>query len=124
MPTSSPPPGRARSGDVCPSCSTTSSPCSPPARFDALLDALTHEVAGLGPLEPLLADPTVTEVMVNGPGHAYVERRGRLEPIALGLDAAGIVHLVERVVAPSACGSIARPRWSTPGSPTALASTR
>ena len=70
------------------------------ARFDALLDALAHEVAGLGPLEPLLADPTVTEVMVNGPGHAYVERRGRLEPIALGLDAAGIVHLVERVVAP------------------------
>ncbi|HEX4528235.1 MAG TPA: CpaF family protein [Acidimicrobiia bacterium] len=70
------------------------------ARFEALLDALTHEVAGLGPLEPLLADPTVTEVMVNGPGHAYVERRGRLEPIALGLDAAGIVHLVERVVAP------------------------
>ncbi len=70
------------------------------ARFDALLDALTHEVAGLGPLEPLLADPTVTEVMVNGPGRAYVERRGRLEPIALGLDAAGIVHLVERVVAP------------------------
>ena len=46
------------------------------ARFEALLDALTHEVAGLGPLEPLLADPTVTEVMVNGPGHAYVERRG------------------------------------------------
>ena len=71
------------------------------ARFDALLDALTHEVAGLGPLEPLLADPTVTEVMVNGPGHAYVERRGRLEQIALGLDAAGIVHLVERVVAAS-----------------------
>jgi pilus assembly protein CpaF len=70
------------------------------ARFDALLEALTHEVAGLGPLEPLLADPTVTEVMVNGPGRAYVERRGRLEPVALGLDAAGIVHLVERVVAP------------------------
>jgi pilus assembly protein CpaF len=70
------------------------------ARFDALLDALTDEVAGLGPLEPLLADPTVTEVMVNGPGRAYIERRGRIEPIALGLDAAGIVHLVERVVAP------------------------
>src|SRR3954471_3499826 len=69
-------------------------------RFDALLEALTHEVAGLGPLEPLLADPTVTEVMVNGPEHAYVERRGRLESVALGLDAAAIVHLVERVVAP------------------------
>ena len=31
-------------------------------------------MTGLGPLEPLLADPTVTEVMLNGPGHAYVER--------------------------------------------------
>src|SRR3954471_16448140 len=39
-------------------------------RFDALLEQLTHEVTGLGPLEPLLADPTVTEVMINGPGRA------------------------------------------------------
>jgi pilus assembly protein CpaF len=70
------------------------------ARFEQLLEELTHEVAGLGPLEPLLADPTVTEVMINGPGRAYVERRGRLEPVTLGLDAAAIVHLVERVVAP------------------------
>src|SRR4051795_3001095 len=69
-------------------------------RFDALLEQLTHEVTGLGPLEPLLADPTVTEVMVNGPGRAYVERAGRLEPVVLDLDAAGIVHVVERVVAP------------------------
>jgi pilus assembly protein CpaF len=70
------------------------------ARFEQLLEELTHEVAGLGALEPLLADPTVTEVMINGPGRAYVERRGRLEPVRLDLDAAAIVHLVERVVAP------------------------
>jgi pilus assembly protein CpaF len=38
--------------------------------------------------------------MVNGPGRAYVERAGRLEPVTLELDAAAIVHLVERVVAP------------------------
>ncbi len=69
-------------------------------RSDRLLEELTHEVAGLGPLEPLLADPTVTEVMINGPGRAYVERRGELERVELGLDAAAIVHLVERVVAP------------------------
>jgi pilus assembly protein CpaF len=69
-------------------------------RFDALLEELTHEVVGLGPLEPLLADPTVTEVMVNGPGRAYVEREGRFEPVVLDLDADAIVHLVERVVAP------------------------
>jgi pilus assembly protein CpaF len=70
------------------------------ARFECLLAELTDEVAGLGPLEPLLAAPDVSEVMVNGPGCAYVERCGRLEPVALPLDAAGIVRLVERVVAP------------------------
>jgi pilus assembly protein CpaF len=69
-------------------------------RFDALLEELTHEVAGLGPLEPLLADPAVTEVMVNGPGRAYVERAGRLQAVAVDVDAATIVHLVERVLAP------------------------
>jgi pilus assembly protein CpaF len=70
------------------------------ARFDVLLEELTHEVSGLGRLEPLLADPAVTEVMLNGPGRAYVERAGRLEPVVLDLDAAAIVHVVERVVAP------------------------
>ena len=75
-------------------------PLLPSARFDHLLAELTDEVAGLGPLEPLLADPEITEVMVNGPGHAYVERAGRLEPVALALDSTGIIRLVERVVAP------------------------
>jgi pilus assembly protein CpaF len=75
-------------------------PLLPAARFDLLLAELTDEIAGLGPLEPLLADPAVTEVMVNGPDRAVVERAGRLEPVSLALDAAGIVRLVERVVAP------------------------
>jgi pilus assembly protein CpaF len=70
------------------------------ARFDRVLVELVDEVSGLGPLEPLLADPAVTEVMVNGPGRAYVERAGRLERVALELDAPAIVRLVERVVAP------------------------
>lgn len=69
-------------------------------RFDALLGELVHEVAGLGALEPVLADPAVTEVMVNGPGRAYVERAGVLAPVALELDAAAIVRLAERIVAP------------------------
>jgi pilus assembly protein CpaF len=75
-------------------------PLLSPARFERLLRELTDEVSGLGPLEPLLADPEVSEVMVNGPGRAYVERTGRLEEVALDLDAAAIVRLVERVVAP------------------------
>jgi pilus assembly protein CpaF len=75
-------------------------PLLTPARFEHLLRELTDEVSGLGPLEPLLADPEVSEVMLNGPGRAYVERAGRLEAVELDLDADGIVRLVERVVAP------------------------
>jgi pilus assembly protein CpaF len=58
------------------------------------------EVQGLGLLEPLLGDPSVTEIMVNGPGRVWVERAGRLERVALELDAAAIEHLIEKVVGP------------------------
>ena len=75
-------------------------PLLPAPRLEVLLAELAHEVSGLGPLEPLLADPDVDEVMLNGPGRAFVERAGRLETVDLDLDAAGIVRLVERVVAP------------------------
>ena len=46
---------------------------------NALCDRVVLLATGLGPLEPLLSDPSVDEVMVNGPGEVYVERRGRLE---------------------------------------------
>ena len=57
-------------------------------------------IGGLGPLEPLLADPCVTDVLVNGPGAVWVERSGRLERTALVLDRSAIDLLIERVVAP------------------------
>ncbi len=44
-----------------------------------LVKEIYHNVVGLGPLEPLLADPEITEIMVNGPYSVYVERRGKLE---------------------------------------------
>jgi pilus assembly protein CpaF len=56
---------------------------------------------GLGPLEPLLADPAVDEVMVNGPGAVYVERRGRLERVGVAFAGeAELLHAIERVLAP------------------------
>ena len=67
---------------------------------DRLVGELLDEIAGLGPLEPLLADPTVSEVMINGPHRVYVERAGRLESVDVPLDAAAVHHLVERVVGP------------------------
>jgi len=57
-------------------------------------------IGGLGPLEPLLADAAVSDILVNGPGPVWVERDGRLERTGVVLDPAGIALLVERVVAP------------------------
>ena len=56
---------------------------------------------GLGPLEPLLADPAVDEVMVNGHGSVYVERGGRLERTEVSfVSDADLMHAVERILAP------------------------
>jgi len=44
-----------------------------------LVDSLVADMLGLGPLEPLIADETVNDIMVNGPKQVYVERRGKLE---------------------------------------------
>lgn len=65
-----------------------------------LADRVVARIQGLGPLAPLLADPEVSEVMVNGPGAVWVERDGRLARSEVVVDAATIAHLVERVVAP------------------------
>jgi len=59
------------------------------------------EVTGLGPIEPLLADDSVSDILVNGPGTVWVERDGALQPTDVELRSAdAIVRLVERVVAP------------------------
>src|SRR5512146_1847191 len=50
-----------------------------PADREALVARVLRDTVGLGPLEDLLADPSVEEVMVNGPGQVYVERGGRIE---------------------------------------------
>jgi pilus assembly protein CpaF len=49
------------------------------ADFDLLVESLLDDVLGLGPLEPLLADPDITEIMINHPQQVYVERAGRLQ---------------------------------------------
>jgi pilus assembly protein CpaF len=73
----------------------------PEAERDALRERVLLLATGLGPLEPLLADPTVDEVMVNGPGSVYVERGGRLDHIAVEFAGeAELMHAIERVLAP------------------------
>jgi pilus assembly protein CpaF len=66
-----------------------------PAAWARLVRDLVDDLAGLGPLEALLRDPAVTDVMVNGPGEVHVERAGRLERTEAAFD--DDAH-VERVI--------------------------
>ena len=68
---------------------------------EALCRRVLLLATGLGPLEPLLSDPSVDEVMVNGPGEVYVERRGRIEPTGVSFGGeAELMHAIERILAP------------------------
>lgn len=59
------------------------------------------EILGYGPITPLLNDPEVTEIMVNGPHQVYVERYGRLEKTDVSFrDAAHVMRVIEKIVAP------------------------
>jgi pilus assembly protein CpaF len=69
--------------------------------LDALLEELRHEVLGLGPLEPLLADPQVSEIMVVDPQTIYVEREGRVQQTATAFtDETAVRAVLERIVTP------------------------
>src|SRR5213595_2552788 len=76
-------------------------PALPADEREALAARVVRLATGLGPLEPLLADPAVDEVMVNGPGEVYVERSGRIERTVLSFGSGGdLMHSIERVLAP------------------------
>ncbi|MGI6495344.1 MAG: ATPase, T2SS/T4P/T4SS family [Kiritimatiellia bacterium] len=74
-----------------------------PAGIDPakLAQDVFNEALRLGPLEDLLADDSVTEIMVNGPHQVFVERRGRIERVEQDfLDDASVLAIIERIVAP------------------------
>ena len=67
----------------------------------AIVERVVRDTVGLGPLEELLADPVVEEVMVNGPDSVFVERGGRLEPAAVSFaDEEELRNTIERILAP------------------------
>jgi pilus assembly protein CpaF len=60
---------------------------------------IEDEVLGHGPLEPLLADPTVSDILVNGAGNVYVERRGKLERTEVRFrDDQHLLNIIDRIV--------------------------
>ncbi len=75
-------------------------PLARAAMLDLLVDRVLARTRGLDALEPLLRDPEVTEVMVNGAGPVWIERHGALEVTDVELTVRTVHLLIERVVAP------------------------
>ena len=66
---------------------------------DAFVKEIQDEVFGLGPLEPLLQDPTVSDILVNGCEDIFIERRGKLErTVARFRDDAHLMRIIEKIV--------------------------
>ncbi len=71
----------------------------PKADRQVLADLISHDVLGLGPLEQLLSDPEVSEIMINGHQTVFVERHGRLSQVASGFeDEKQLRRVIDRIV--------------------------
>jgi pilus assembly protein CpaF len=65
----------------------------------SLIRDIQHEMLGLGPLEPLLADPTISDILVNSHSQVYVERRGKLESTDVRFaDDAHLMKIIDKIV--------------------------
>jgi pilus assembly protein CpaF len=66
-----------------------------------LFEAVAAEILGFGPIEPLLKDASISEVMVNGPKSVYIERHGRLEKTNITFqNDEHVMRVIDRIVAP------------------------
>jgi len=92
--------GRPLAGDELADLVRRRAPLLDSAATAATVRRVQARMHGLGELDALLADESVTDVLVNGPGSVWVERHGRVEPTGTVLDASEVRRLVERVVTP------------------------
>jgi pilus assembly protein CpaF len=68
---------------------------------DRLSAEMVDEVTGFGPIEPLLADETITEVMVNGPRQVYIERNGKIQRVDVHfLNDEHVKRIIDRIITP------------------------
>jgi pilus assembly protein CpaF len=66
-----------------------------------LFEQIVAEILGFGPLEPLLADESITEIMVNGAHKVFIERKGKLEKTNLGFESEDhLMRIIDRIVSP------------------------
>ena len=66
---------------------------------ESVIGGIVDEITGLGPLEGLLGDPTISDILVNGPDTIYIERSGRLEQVpARFRDEAHLINTISRIV--------------------------
>ena len=66
-----------------------------------LFEQISAEILGFGPLQPLLEDDTISEIMVNGAKSIYVERRGKLQKVPISFENnEHVMRIIERIVAP------------------------
>ena len=66
-----------------------------------LFEQIAAEILGLGPLQPLLEDDTITEIMVNGPKNIYIERKGKLHRVPVTFESNDhVLRIIDRIVAP------------------------
>ena len=78
----------------------TLAPLTPTDVVDDVVARVAARVHGLGALEPLLADASVSEVMINGPGPVWIERGGTVSRSGVSLDRDAVDLVIERIVAP------------------------
>ncbi len=66
-----------------------------------LLEAIAAEILGFGPIEPLLEDDGISEIMINGPYHVYIEKQGRLHRTDIRFrDNEHVMRLIDRIISP------------------------
>jgi hypothetical protein len=91
---------------------------------ETLFTEILDDVFGLGPLEPLLRDPSISDILVNTCKHVFVERGGVLEHVPSGFqDDRHLLRVIDRIVRASGGASMTVRRWSTRACRTARAST-
>ncbi len=70
------------------------------AELDSLVDDIVDEMVGLGPLEPLLKDPEINDILINGHQNCFVEKRGKLRQIHVPFkDEAHLLRIINKIVA-------------------------